>query len=309
MQRGFGRELLQGRRERAPNLFLIDVQKGQLAQVSRLTREVSGAPPEAAPLIRARLTQVGSEPVTLKDLRGLTLEERSRQRFLTREYNLTYKDVLHEGEKVAQGRFWLPGETTPQVSVERSFAERLGLTLGTRLTFDIQGRSVEAPVTSIRTIEWMAMRPNFFVVFPEAVLKPAPQVFIGSFSLHDAAKVASYQRELLRRFPNVSVIDAGKALERVSGLLGMLIDALRVLAWFCVAVGLLVMAGTLSLGREERQERHGVLRALAQDAHRLLAGPGRPGPDFGGGLAARGGGVAVFFSLPAVDWSSRGFDR
>jgi len=47
-------------------------------------------------------------------------------------------------------------------------AKQLGVDVGGRLTFDLQGVSVEAEVASLRKVDWQDARTNFFVVFSPA---------------------------------------------------------------------------------------------------------------------------------------------
>ena len=270
VHRSLSKEILLGRAEDVPDLFLVDIQKNQVPAVAELTARHAKGGGEFAPLIRARLTHVNGVPVLRKDLSGMTLEERSRYRFLTREYNLTYKDALNASEKVTSGRFWSPGESGPQISLEEGFSQRTRLRLGDILRFDVQGRPIEAPVTSLRSIEWMSMKPNFFVVMPPAVLERAPQAFIASLKIRDAAAIAGFQKDLVKEFPNVSVINVTRILNNVQTILGAVVSALRLISWFCVAVGLLVLAGTLSLGHKERREQAALFRALGAERRTLI---------------------------------------
>jgi putative ABC transport system permease protein len=264
-------EIMLGKADSVPDLFLVDIQKPQLAGVRALTEDFASVEAEYSPLIRARLTHINDEPIRRRDTSRMTVEERSRQRFLLREYNLTYKDELNASETLIAGSFWSPGETTPQISLEKGFSERMRVGIGDRLRFDVQGRPLEAPVTSIRTIDWMSMKPNFFVVLPNAVLEPAPQNFIASFRLESREKFPEYQRALGRHFSNVSVIDLSKVLDSVQEVLGALLAALKGVAWFCVAVGLLVLAGTVALDREARARRTALLKALGCSPGRVIA--------------------------------------
>lgn len=43
--------------------------------------------------------------------------------------------------------------------------------MGDTLVFDIGGREIDGHVTSMRKIDWISMRPNFFIVMPKNVLK------------------------------------------------------------------------------------------------------------------------------------------
>ncbi|MFH1724265.1 MAG: FtsX-like permease family protein [Elusimicrobiota bacterium] len=257
-----GREILLGKAEDLPDLFMVDVQPRQLDGVRELARRFGRGSAEFAPLIRARLTHISGKSIRDQDLKGLIVEKRSRRRFLTREYNLTYKDRMHKSEEVVSGRFWDPEESTPQISLERGFSERTGIGMGDVLRFDIQGRFIEAPVTSIRKIEWISMRPNFFIVFTPAILEKAPRNFVGSLRIRDPERIAAFTAELGRRFSNVSVIDITKAFDNISSVLETLLEALKAVAWFCVAVGLLVLAGTLGLDHKERRSQAALFRAM-----------------------------------------------
>ncbi|MBI5596045.1 MAG: hypothetical protein HY928_08150 [Elusimicrobia bacterium] len=271
VRRSLAAEIAAGRGAGMPDLFLVDVQRGQLDGVRALARRWGSGEPSFAPLVRARLQSVNGAPLVRREETDLDQEERGRQRFLLREFNLTYADALNPSETLAAGSFWGPGEAEGLASLEESFARRTGLGLGDTLVFDVQGRPVPARVASLRRVDWLAMRPNFFVVVPTAVLAAAPQFHIGSLAVRDPVREASFRRALAEGFPNVSVIDAGAILDQVSALLRVLLAALKGLAWFCVAVGLLVLAGTLAVGQRERRADAALLRALGAPTRLLVA--------------------------------------
>jgi putative ABC transport system permease protein len=260
------KEIMLGRAADVPDMFLIDVQKNQVDGISSLVSRYSRDAAEFAPLVHARLTHVNGVALAHEREEGMSEDRRSRRRMLAREYNLTYKDTLHPSETLAAGRFWSKGEATPQISMEEEFAKRAGFKLNDVLRFDVQGRPVEGPITSLRAVEWTAMKPNFFVIMPKAALEKAPQVFIASMKTRGEEENARFRTELVNAFPNVSAIDIKRILESVSAVLETLLKALTMLAWFCVGVGLLVLAGTLSLGRKERGETAALLRALGCSA-------------------------------------------
>lgn len=264
-------ELVAGRAAGMPDIFLVDVQLGQLEAVRALAKSFSRGEPAFSPLIRARLSSVNGRPLSRLRETELDQEERGRQRFLLREFNLTYADALNPSESLIAGKFWRPGETTAYASLEAGFAKRTGLRLGDLLLFDIQGRPIEAVVSSLRTVDWLAMRPNFFVVLPKAVLEKAPQFHIGSLAIRDSGRTDLFRRALNATAPNVSVIDAGQVLDQVSEVMAVLLAALKGLAWFCVAVGLLVLAGTLAVGHRERHADAALLRALGAGTSLLVS--------------------------------------
>jgi putative ABC transport system permease protein len=265
---GFARALAPSQAADAPDLFLVDVQPPQQAAAFALAARYARGLPLFAPLVRARLVRVDGEALLRGDKRR---DGGERGRTRSREYNLTYAEALNPAETVVKGRFWKPGEGGAEASVEKDFLDRAGLKLGSRLTFDVAGREVEAAVTSVRDVEWASMRPNFFVTLPPALIQAAPHTFIASLRARDPAASAALRRELSRRLPNVSVIDAAALLDAARRTLGLMLTAVEALAWFCVAVGALVVAGLVALGRGQRASEGALERALGWSEREALA--------------------------------------
>jgi putative ABC transport system permease protein len=285
---GFARALAPTESADAPDLFLVDVQPAQVEKARALAARFSRGAAAFAPLVRARLIRVnGAAPKRGKD---------DRERTLTREYNLTYADALNSSETVLKGRFWKPGEGAAEASVERDFADRAGLKLGSRLVFDVQGREVEATLTSIRRVEWSSMRPNFFVTLSPELLRAAPQTDIASLRARDPAASAELRRALSRELPNVSVIDAAALLETARRTLNMMLTAVEALAWFCVAVGMLVVAGLVALGRGERASEGALERALGWSGREAMAADAAELLGLGALSAACGACAALFLA-------------
>jgi putative ABC transport system permease protein len=59
-----------------------------------------------------------------------------------------------------------------QVSLERDLATELGVDVGDRIDWDVQGVRIPTVVTSLREVDWARFEPNFFAVFPTAALRP-----------------------------------------------------------------------------------------------------------------------------------------
>lgn len=273
---GFSRALAPSQAEDAPDLFLVDVQPTQVARARAIAARWSRGEAAFAPLVRARLLRVDGEALRRDAKRDGDEAERGRWR--SREYNLTYADAPNPSETIVAGKFWAPGADVAEASLEQDFMDRAGLRLGARLTFDVQGREVDAVATSVRRVEWAAMRPNFFVTLTPGLLREAPQTFIASLRARDPAASAELRKELARALPNVSVIDAAALLATARRTLGLILTAVGALAAFCVGVGALVVAGLVALGRAERGAENELERALgwteaesrAADAAELL---------------------------------------
>ncbi len=265
------REISVDEEDSRPDIFLVDVQKSQISSVKKIMSDYAKSSKDFSPLIRARLTHINGESVKRKDIKELSMEERRRQRFLTREYNLTYKDTLNSSETITEGKFWEEGESRPLISLEKRFAERLGLSLNDTMSFDIQGRKLEGEIVAIRSINWVSMSPNFFVIFPRKVLEPAPQMLITSLAVHDSLKIATFREELFDKHPNIIVINAGQILESVRQMLTYLIGGLKGVGWICAAIGLLILIGTLSMGKVQRRRKILLLRSLGSSSQSTRA--------------------------------------
>lgn len=252
-----------------PDLFLIDVQKDQVPGVKKLMKPHVKMAAPFSPLIRARLSHINGKPIVVKASATMTMEERRRMRFLTREYSLSYKDKLNPSETILAGRFWKPGTTEPEISITEGLARNLGVSVGSTLGFNIQGRLLKAKVTSLRRINWASMLPNFFVVLPVKALEMAPQTLLTSVAMKSDKDRRIFQRKLGNTYPNVTTLYITRILKRVQGILTYLVLGMKVLAWVCVFVGLLILAGTLSMGRAERKRKTALFRAFGASENRI----------------------------------------
>jgi putative ABC transport system permease protein len=268
---GFARALAPSQSASAPDLFLVDVQPEQLEKARAIAGRFARGDADFAPLVRARLIRVDGKELSRGEERRGGDDGRERGRWRSREYNLTYADAPNPSEEILEGKFWAAGRAGAEASVESDFAERTGLKLGSALTFDVSGREVEATVTSIRRVEWASMRPNFFVTLAPSLIDRAPRTFIASLRAKDPAASAGLRRALSQELPNVSVIDAAALLETARKTLNLMLTAVEVLAWFCVAVGALVTAGLVALGRGERAAEGALERVLGWSAREALA--------------------------------------
>src|SRR5205814_1609705 len=178
--------------------------------------QATGASPELIPTVRARIARVNGQEIDL-DAAGMR-RERGR---LGREYVVTYRPNLEPNETVVAGKFWdATPSSEPEVSIEEDMLGTAGLDLGSTITFDIQGRKVTARVTSVRRVDWRRSRTGFLVVFRPGALEGAPQMFVGAVDGPTREPERSrFQRAILDRFPNVSVIDVADIVRNASRIL------------------------------------------------------------------------------------------
>lgn len=91
------------------------------------------------------------------------------------------------------------------VSLEREFAERMGIQVGDTVDFLVGAQPLQAQVANLRELDWQTMQPNFFLVFPPRLLADYPATFMTSFYLAPGDK--TFLNRFIRAFPTVTVID------------------------------------------------------------------------------------------------------
>ncbi len=258
-----------------PNLLFFDVQDDQVADL-RQRLATLGAPPVAeAPIVTMRLASLKDRPV----------EELMRDRStgipgwtLRREYRSSYRAAPAPTEKIVAGE-WVadfastgaPDEVVP-ISMEQDLAGDLRLQLGDELVWDVQGVPVRTRLASLRQVEWQRMSPNFFVLFPPGVLDAAPKFHVLAARAEDPALNARVQREVVATFGNVSVIDLGLVIASLDTVFARAETAVRFIAAFTLITGIVVLAGALAAGRDQRVREAVLLRTLGASAGQVRAG-------------------------------------
>ncbi|WP_298576509.1 FtsX-like permease family protein [uncultured Luteimonas sp.] len=247
----------------APNRFIINVQSDQIDPVRAFIAERGVAEPVLFPMVRARLVERNGEPASGADYVGRSGDEdedRQAQRRAEREFNLSMADALREDNKVTAGTFWTAVPATPELSVEENFAKGLGWEIGDRIAFDIAGQRFEAPITSLRSVEWESFQPNFFVLASPGALDGYPASHITAVQV--PASQPRFTAELVQRFPNLSVIDVDAVLAQVRSTADQVSTVVQVVFWFSLLAGVLVLLAAVSASQDERLLEGGVMRAL-----------------------------------------------
>ena len=274
----------------APNRFVINIQPDQADAVrARLqAAQIPGALLE--PMIRGRLIEIDGRRIGPESYD----DERARA-LVDREFNLSYRTDAPAHNTIVQGRWFAPGAA--ELSIEEGLAQRLHIVVGQRLRFDVAGQLIDATVTSVRKVNWDSMRVNFFVIMDPSLLRDAPQSLITAFYL--PASQAGVTDELVRAFPNLTVINTDQVLGQVRAMLDQVIAAAQFLFAFALAAGVLVLYTALAATQDERVREAALLRALgasrqqlstAQAAELVLVGA------LAGALAAAGA-AAVAWAL------------
>src|SRR5262249_41134741 len=153
-----------------------------------LSEAGGGVTPALTPIVRARLAAVNGVRVTRDLVRQRVGEDREGAFYYTREYALTWSAEPPPGNALTRGRGWGAAPGPPRIWVEDAMAKQLGVDIGGRLTFDVQGVPIDAEITSLRKVDWQSLGTNFFVVFSPGALDGAPMTFVATARTAAAAE-------------------------------------------------------------------------------------------------------------------------
>lgn len=249
--------------KQAPNRFLINILPEQVPEIERFLETQSVESSGLHPMIRGRLTTINGNPVIPENY----TEPRAR-RLASREFNLSWGLQPQADNRITAGRWWTQDNPPDQFSVERGIARSLGIKLGDRLTYWIAGSEVTAPVSNLRTVQWDSFNVNFFVIGTPGLLKNEPTTFITSFYLPGEREAVTV--ELIKRFPNVTLLDVSALMQQVRMVMDKGSAALEYVFAFTLAAGILVLFAGIQAGAESRQREAAILRTLGASRKQLL---------------------------------------
>jgi len=250
----------------APNQFVINIQPSQVGPLQDFftTHGLHGASLHA--MVRARLIGINGHRVSPEDY----AEDRTR-RLVEREFNMSWADRLQDDNRVVAGRWWRGRDRgMPRVSVEKGLADRLKLKLGDVLDWRIADREIRLTIDSIRTVEWDTFRANFFVLTPPGVLDDYPATYMTSFHLR--ADQRDTLAQLVRQFPNVTMIDVEAIMRQVRDIMDRVNLSIEYVFLFTLLAGLTVLYSAIQSTQDERLYDSALLRTLGASRRHVLKG-------------------------------------
>jgi putative ABC transport system permease protein len=264
LEANLGRQLAYEQKLDAPAFFFIDVQPDQREPFSRLVGDVSGGvAPAMTPIVRARLAAIAGQPVTRELIEARKKKTPDKIWYLTREYMLTWAAEAPAANVITRGRWWTAAEAAarPRVSLEDEAAAYFGVRVGDTLTLDVQGVPIEVEVMNLRRVDWQSLTANFFMILSPGALDDAPTIYLATARV-PAELETRLQDRVVAAFPNVTAIPLRGVLARVSEVLAQIAFAVRFMAFFSIAAGLVVMAGALAATRYQRLYESVILKTL-----------------------------------------------
>jgi putative ABC transport system permease protein len=245
-----------------PDLYLIDIQKGQRDAVQSEIERVTGITPRVIPVLQPAVMGLTRSP----DNSSRVPDSQIQRRLLGRR-SVTYRYHLEPSETIVKGKLWeaTPG-SEPEVSVEEGIARDVKLEIGDELIFEIDGRNVAARVTSIRhTGRTGPVAPFswFAFVFRPGTLDDAPQMLVATMKAPQGkTERAQFQREIIAKFPNIWVFDAFDVMESVETRLNDISLAVTLAGAFVLLCGVLILTGSIAMTKINRVYEAAILKTL-----------------------------------------------
>jgi putative ABC transport system permease protein len=254
----------------SPNLILFDVQTEQRNDVAN-TIKPKGLPViDNIPIVTMRMLRIKNQNVN--DLR-LDSTSQVNKWILNHEFRTTYRDSMIASEKIVEGK-WIPTVEPNAKVIPISLADNVAndalVTLGDTILFNVQGKLMTTVVGNIRQVDWARMQLNFSIVFPKGILENAPQFHVLSTNAPDKKASANLQRELVKKFPNVSIIDLRQVVTLVENILDKISWVITFMAFFSILTGVIVLIGSVRNSKYQRIRESVLLRTLGAQSKQIL---------------------------------------
>lgn len=255
--------------DRSPNIIMLDVQTAQKEALVQDIRSKGLPLIDNIPIITMRMHSIKGRLVN--DLRTDTVS-RINSWILNHEFRTTYRDSLISSEILTEGEFTKTSNLNGPIPISLSdnVARDAQVVIGDTLVFNVQGVLMETTVGSIRSVDWGRMQLNFSIVFPKGILENAPQFHVVSTKAPDELVSASLQKEVVRKFPNVSVLDLRQILSLVEGILDKIAWVINFMAFFSILTGIIVLIGSVRTSKYQRIRENVLLRTLGAKSNQIL---------------------------------------
>jgi putative ABC transport system permease protein len=251
-----------------PNIFLVDIGNDEVGGVRALLKASPAvtAEPELLPVVSSRI--LGLDGIPAEQIKTKNFPHR-----MLRSINLTWASEVVPGATVTDGGWWTKeqvadAEAHPVVAVARFQAQRLGLKIGSTISFAAQDKHFDAKVVALFTADGQHAYSRAEFILPEKALSGLPVVWYGG--VHATPdKVAGLQRALFAAYPTVTVINVAQILETIRGVVIQIIYVVQFLSAFSIFAGLVILASSIAGTKYRRIREVVVLKTLGATRARI----------------------------------------
>jgi putative ABC transport system permease protein len=246
-----------------PNVFLIDIANDEVNGVRALLKTQSSvtAEPEILPVVSSRILEIDGTPASQVKLKHFP-------RRMLQTINLSWAQTEPPGTKTIAGKWWGADEKGAVVAIEQRVADRLGVHVGSHMTFAAQDTRFVATVAAVTKADGQHAYSRAEFVLPPAALAGLPVIWYGGVHV-DPARVGEVQRALYKAYPTVTVINVAQALETVRAVVIQITYVIQFLASFSIFAGIVILASSIAGTRYRRIREVVVLKTLGATRARI----------------------------------------
>ena len=246
-----------------PNVFLIDITTAEIDGVRRLLVAQPGVTiaPEMLPVVSSRIVAINGVPASEVKLKNFP-------RRMLQTISLTWSATPPAGTKTVAGKWWAADSSAPQVVVAKRQADRLGVKVGSTITFAAQDKQIVATVVALIEADGQHAYSRAEFILPEPVLSDLPIVWYGGVHV-DPTLVEGLQRALYKAYPTVTVINVAAALETVRNVVIQITYVIQFLAAFSIFAGVVILASSIAGTRYRRIREVVVMKTLGATRARI----------------------------------------
>jgi putative ABC transport system permease protein len=248
----------------APNMFIINISEQEVDPINTFFTDNNIAHEAFYPVFSGHVDAVNGEEFSRRVSKQEDEEKNEKAREgVNREPNLTWLDSLPEGNEITEGKWFTDGNTSGdevEVSVFDGWRETLGLKLGDTITLLVNEKSIEAKVTSFRSVDWGSLKPNFVMILSPNMAGMVPVTYFSAAKLED--KHTKDISQLLQRYPTISMIDIKSQIEQAQSIIAQVSLAIGFVLSIVLISGALVLISQVQASLAERMQEVVILRTL-----------------------------------------------
>ena len=255
--------------ERAPSFFFIDIPSADSERFSKFViGQAANARLDEVPMLRGRIVRLKDLPVEK------VTPDPDAAWVLQSDRGITFAAQVPLGSKVVAGSWWPADyDGPPLVSFDKRLADGLGLKLGDAIAVSVLGRTIEAKIANLRTVEWESLGINFVMLFSPNTFRGAPHSLIATLTFADGVTAQTelkLLKEIAAAFPAVTTVRVKEALDAINAIVSDLTLAIRGASMITLVASVLVLAGALAAGHHGRVYDAVILKTLGATRGRLV---------------------------------------
>jgi putative ABC transport system permease protein len=255
--------------ERAPSFFFIDIPSADSERFSKFVLgQAANARLDEVPMLRGRIVRLKDLPVEK------VTPDPDAAWVLQSDRGITFAAQVPLGSKVVAGSWWPADyDGPPLVSFDKRLADGLGLKIGDAIAVSVLGRTIEAKIANLRTVEWESLGINFVMLFSPNTFRGAPHSLIATLTFADGVTAQTelkLLKEIAAAFPAVTTVRVKEALDAINAIVSDLTLAIRGASMITLVASVLVLAGALAAGHHGRVYDAVILKTLGATRGRLV---------------------------------------